>query len=652
VKLEIRNLQSSATYEIGPDGAVLGREGSKADIVLRDQAVSKKHAKIYEKNGRWYLEDLASSNGTFVDNRRITEPVILSPGAVFALSENQFEVVQVLNGRAEGLDRDTESHESQSYGQNIDDLPPLGMQPPDDANLDKRSGRPMGKNQSARIASPAQAGADPADEAPPLGGEAKGVGYFFIAVPKAIAYYLTAIPLMLINPIGTIRKSVEEQKFPAMGWMELVAYALPVNLFSQLLAVVVTVIVMLVNGGFSVGYLLGAPIIAAVSAVVGSVITGLIFHPVMKWIINSFLKGSSDEKSRSNYFITVMTASALYGIPAAVTAVIAILARIPYVGPFFNIVPPLVQVVATGVMLFAVYTWFKHFNVVNWAQKVIMVLGILSVLGTGISVVTAVLNSIRLLGSGGSSGMVATADANAAVADAQKMAAEAMKNITPEQQAEVQKKIAEQKAALAKAGGDVAEAQEAARKLTEAAMKNAGEAEAVAKKIAGDAADRSKELAKTAEKTEKGEKAEKGDKPEKVEKGEKVKVAKKGEEESEEAESPTPAKATKAVTPLKPAKAVAASPGEDGPLTPFMQFIRRRELVEKAISEDPALLRREDILNAYKRYLKKTNEIRQRWAKKKSKDFTETRINDHLKDLEVFEGTTKMVDELHAKVFP
>ncbi len=96
--------------------------------------------------------------------------------------------------------------------------------------------------------------------------------------------------------------------------------------------------------------------------------------------------------------------------------------------------------------------------------------------------------------------------------------------------------------------------------------------------------------------------------------------------------------------------ASAAETVDDGTLTPFMSFIKKRELVEKTIYENPGLLRNDDTLNAYKRYLKRTNDIRQKWAKKKTRDFAESKINDHMKDLEVFEGTTKLVDELYGRV--
>lgn len=42
---------------------VLGR-GSASDIVVDDEAASRRHAQVYLKSGRWFLKDLGSTNGT------------------------------------------------------------------------------------------------------------------------------------------------------------------------------------------------------------------------------------------------------------------------------------------------------------------------------------------------------------------------------------------------------------------------------------------------------------------------------------------------------------------------------------------------------------------------------------------------------------
>lgn len=57
----------------------IGRD-AKANISLPISAVSRKHAKVYEENGIFYIQDLGSINGTFVNEKRIIDPVPLKPG--------------------------------------------------------------------------------------------------------------------------------------------------------------------------------------------------------------------------------------------------------------------------------------------------------------------------------------------------------------------------------------------------------------------------------------------------------------------------------------------------------------------------------------------------------------------------------------------
>ena len=57
----------------------VGREDGN-DVVLPEGGLSRKHARFFEDKGQILVEDLGSSNGTFVDGQRIDAPTPISAG--------------------------------------------------------------------------------------------------------------------------------------------------------------------------------------------------------------------------------------------------------------------------------------------------------------------------------------------------------------------------------------------------------------------------------------------------------------------------------------------------------------------------------------------------------------------------------------------
>lgn len=58
-------------FRIDRDPFILGKKKDKADGIIDDKAISRLHASIKEKNGRYFLSDLNSTNGTFLNGRRL-----------------------------------------------------------------------------------------------------------------------------------------------------------------------------------------------------------------------------------------------------------------------------------------------------------------------------------------------------------------------------------------------------------------------------------------------------------------------------------------------------------------------------------------------------------------------------------------------------
>lgn len=74
-------LQKPGGARIRLRGTCTVGRGSTSDIVLNDSKVSRRHALVQpQKQYEFWLLDLGSSNGTFVNGRRITQPVLLRNG--------------------------------------------------------------------------------------------------------------------------------------------------------------------------------------------------------------------------------------------------------------------------------------------------------------------------------------------------------------------------------------------------------------------------------------------------------------------------------------------------------------------------------------------------------------------------------------------
>ncbi len=71
----------------------LGRAPSNT-VVLNDEFVSSHHARVYQDpaSGSWAIEDLGSTNGTAVDQRRINEPTALVAGIPVRIGATTFEL--------------------------------------------------------------------------------------------------------------------------------------------------------------------------------------------------------------------------------------------------------------------------------------------------------------------------------------------------------------------------------------------------------------------------------------------------------------------------------------------------------------------------------------------------------------------------------
>lgn len=81
-------------FVLGASRFFLGR-GPENGIVLPDPSISPRHAEFQRWNNQWWIADLGSATGTFVNERRLLKPVVLSPGDVIRLGNVRFRVLGI-----------------------------------------------------------------------------------------------------------------------------------------------------------------------------------------------------------------------------------------------------------------------------------------------------------------------------------------------------------------------------------------------------------------------------------------------------------------------------------------------------------------------------------------------------------------------------
>lgn len=92
--LKLINRKDSLPFKINEYYSIdevlaLGRQGDN-DIVIKDPFISKNHLKIVKDEGEYYLADLNSSNGTFLNNQSVEDVVRLTNGDRIGIGRIEF----------------------------------------------------------------------------------------------------------------------------------------------------------------------------------------------------------------------------------------------------------------------------------------------------------------------------------------------------------------------------------------------------------------------------------------------------------------------------------------------------------------------------------------------------------------------------------
>lgn len=88
----IKGPGSGQTLDLIDDIITMGR-AADSKIVLTDEYCSNRHARLVRRaDGRWLLEDMGSTNGTFVQERKITGPTVVGIGEAIRVGRTEMEL--------------------------------------------------------------------------------------------------------------------------------------------------------------------------------------------------------------------------------------------------------------------------------------------------------------------------------------------------------------------------------------------------------------------------------------------------------------------------------------------------------------------------------------------------------------------------------
>jgi pSer/pThr/pTyr-binding forkhead associated (FHA) protein len=82
---------SGMSIDLADQQITLGR-ANDATLVLNDDYASSRHARIFPQDGQWIVEDLGSTNGTYLDRQKVTRPTPVPVGVPIRIGKTVLEL--------------------------------------------------------------------------------------------------------------------------------------------------------------------------------------------------------------------------------------------------------------------------------------------------------------------------------------------------------------------------------------------------------------------------------------------------------------------------------------------------------------------------------------------------------------------------------
>jgi pSer/pThr/pTyr-binding forkhead associated (FHA) protein len=79
------------TYPMAEEPLQIGRSEA-CQVILQDTYASQMHARVFPKDGEWFVEDLGSTNGTYLNRAKVSHPSPVGAGDEIRIGKTSLEV--------------------------------------------------------------------------------------------------------------------------------------------------------------------------------------------------------------------------------------------------------------------------------------------------------------------------------------------------------------------------------------------------------------------------------------------------------------------------------------------------------------------------------------------------------------------------------
>jgi hypothetical protein len=83
--------RAGTAFDLSDVPITIGRD-NQSTLALGDDYASGRHARLFSQNGQWFVEDLGSTNGTFLGRSRVTQPQAVTVGAQIRIGKTVIEL--------------------------------------------------------------------------------------------------------------------------------------------------------------------------------------------------------------------------------------------------------------------------------------------------------------------------------------------------------------------------------------------------------------------------------------------------------------------------------------------------------------------------------------------------------------------------------